>query len=425
MSVINNCLNIKNNEYFVEEYSIKDLTKKYGSPLYIYSKEKIEKKCTLLLNNFNNKMSNHFQLCYAVKANSNISILKIIKEMGIGADCASAMEIKSALLAGFNPKKCLFTAVNPTKEDLQEAFDNNLIMNLDDISIWPQVKKLGIPETISFRVNPGLGAGKFAQIVVGGEGTKFGMNSEKALLAYKQAKDDGVKKFGLHMMTGSCILDSDYFLKITSKIIQICSHISAELNIDFEFIDIGGGLGIPYEKEEHILDIESLAKNLSEHYINECKTNNLKLPKLFMEPGRYLVGDGGILASTVSQIKVEKQKNFLGLDAGMTTLLRPALYGAYHEIEPIDLSKKGTKKWDVVGPICETTDCFAKDRKIGDLNIGDVVIFHDAGAYCFAMSSHFNGRLRPAEVLVDGKSANIIRKRETFQDEINLQVFSE
>lgn len=408
-----------NDDLLIDGVSAKEITAKYGTPLYVYSANSILKQYRRLRDAFKNAIGeDNFQICYAVKANSNLSILKLLQSEGCGADCSCLVEIEYAKAAGFTSDKSLFTSINPDDNDLQSAWDAGYFMNLDDVSIFPQLP--GVPEFISFRVNPGVGAGKFTQIIVGGEGTKFGMNEEKAIEAYHQAKEAGVKKFGMHMMTGSCILNADYFLQITEKILEIASDISKAVGIDFEYIDIGGGFGIPYEEGESELDVEAMATSLSKLFVEKSKELDLKQPKLFMEPGRYIVGESGIVLSKVNQIKDEKELTFLGLDAGMTTLMRPALYGAYHHVEAV--KKSGSEKnYKIVGPICESTDCLAESRKLPELERGDLVAICDTGAYGFAMSNNFNGRLRPAEILVENGECRLIRKADSVKDELSKQ----
>ncbi|MDP3728797.1 MAG: diaminopimelate decarboxylase [bacterium] len=376
------------------------LAKEYATPLYVYDKQIILQKIQELKEAFP-----HARICYAIKANSNLSILKLIAQQGLGADCSNRIEIELAEKAGFDLKKSIFTSVNPSDADLNKALSIGILMNLDDLSIFQRLKKLGLPKRISFRINPGFGAGKFSGIVCGGKDTKFGMSEERATEAYRLAKESGIEHFGIHMMTGSCVLDELYFEEITKAIQTIAENISKKIEIQFEYIDIGGGLGIPYEPFEKSLNLKNIAERIKRIYTSSAL--------LMLEPGRFIVAESGTLLTTVTTIK----DNFIGVDAGMTALIRPALYGAYH---PILLANNPeadkTEKLTIVGPICESTDCFAKDRSLPKIKEGDILAIQITGAYGFAMASQFNGQPKPAEVLISNGFHSLIRKRETTED---------
>lgn len=412
-------------DLFVEEVSLKELAIKYKTPAYIYSENRIRNNYKRLNSAFKN-VNPRFELCYAIKANSNLHIMKLLQQEGAGADCSSAHEIEYALKAGFKPDKSLFTAVNPTDEDIEVALKNNFRINLDDHPLLEDVLKIKKPEMISFRINPGIGAGKFDQIIVGGEGAKFGMNEDQVLVAYEKAIRAGIQRFGIHMMTGSCILDADYFQQVSSKLLEIAGHVAQKLKIKFEYVDIGGGLGIPYEAHENKLNLDEVARNVWRVFEEAEKKYPIGTPTLMMEPGRFFVGDAGLLLSKVTHVKKQGLKTFVGVDAGMTTLIRPALYGAYHEIvaieKPLDAN---TKPVDVVGPICESTDFFAKDRPLPELERGNLIAILDAGAYGFAMSSSYNGRLKPCEVLINKNSSKLIRRNENIDEIYQAQDFKE
>ncbi|MAG78040.1 diaminopimelate decarboxylase, partial [archaeon] len=290
-----------------------ELANHHKTPIYIYNKQIILKRIQQLKDSFPNT-----KICYAIKANSNPKILKIIAEQGIGADCSNGVEILLAKNANFN--YIIYTGVNPTQQDLKIALENDVTINLDDISIFKRLLKLGKPKIISFRINPGFGKGKFPSIVVGGHGTKFGMNESLATEAYKLAKQSGIEKFGIHMMTGSGVNYEEYFTELTNTIQEIAKRIETSVNINFEFMDIGGGIGVPYEPHEKHLNIQSIG--------NSVETAFKHSAKLMIEPGKFIVAESGTLLTTVTTVK----NNFIGVDAGMSTLIRPALYGAYHPI---------------------------------------------------------------------------------------------
>lgn len=376
------------------------LAKEFSTPLYVYDKQIILKRIKELKEAFP-----HAHICYAIKANSNLSILKLIAQQGLAVDCSNRYELDLAEKAGFDLKKSVFTSTNPSDEDLKKALATGILMNLDHISIFHRLKKIGLPKKISFRINPGFGKGKFPEIDVGGKDSKFGMSEELATECYKLAKESGIQHFGIHMMTGSCILEEAYFEKLVQTIETIAENISKKVGIEFEWMDIGGGLGVPYEPFEKPLNIKSVGEKIQRVHRSTAQ--------LILEPGRYIVAESGILLTKVTTIK----EQFVGVDAGMTTLIRPMLYGAYH---PIVLANNTelpeTEKYTIVGPICESTDCFAKDRPLPKIKEGDILAIQIAGAYGFAMSSQYNGQPRPAEILSSNGLYSIIRKRETTED---------
>ena len=383
-----------------------ELANIYGTPLYVYDKNIILKRIQQLKEAFPN-----IRICYAVKANSNLEILKIIANEGLGADCSNRIELELARLAGFDMSKSVLTAVNPSNKDLKKAFDSGITLNIDDISIFQRLKKIGLPKKISFRINPGFGKGKFPGITVGGHGTKFGMNEDLARESYKQAKELGIQEFGIHMMTGSCILYGDYFSELTLAIQEIAKRIEDSVGINFSFIDIGGGLGVPYEPHEKPLDLNQIGKEVEKLFSHPGK--------LVIEPGRFIVAESGTLLTRVTTIK----NKYIRVDTGMSTLLRPSLYNAY---QPIILANNTKAEYiqeaNIVGPICENTDFFAKNRAMPNVKEDDILAIQIVGAYGFCMCSSYNGLLRPAEILVDNSVHKLIRKKETTEDLIkNVQ----
>ena len=279
----------------------------------------------------------------------------------------------------------------------------------------------GTPNFISLRINPGIGGGSHSGLVFGGKHTKFGMSRKDAIHAYNLAKKSGVKQFGIHMMTGSSILDSSYFKKATNKLIDIAVEIVEECKISIDFINIGGGFGIPYKPPEKSLDIKKVGSDIGKIFNGKKSSKILNNPWLFVEPGRYLVADSTILLTNVHSIKSGPEK-YVGIDAGMNTLLRPALYGAYHHIVNANrLNSRNKEVVNICGQICENTDILAKNRKLGNIKEGDLLAILNVGAYGFSMSSQYNTRPRAAEVMISKKNCKIIRQRETINDLINGQ----
>lgn len=395
---------------------IKQLAEEFGTPVYIYDCNRIKSNYNKLkggLDRYYPKNSIH----YSLKANSNLRILEYISSLGAGADCSSPIELELARLAGFDSSRILYTGNYESEEDLQKALELGVRINLDDISSFNRLIKFNIPEILSFRINPGIGKGGFEGITTAGSDAKFGVPYEMAYDAYKLAKDAGVKRFGIHMMTGSNNLEPYYFAEIVEKLMTIAGRIFVPLNIQPEYVDIGGGLGVPYYDDEKELDIDLTAKLISEALREKSAKFGFGEPELILEPGRFIIADAGFLISKITGVK-KSYKTFVGLDAGMNTLIRPALYGAYHKVDVYGKNHK-TNLVTLCGQICENSDIFAKNLPFPEVEDGDIVIFHNAGAYGYSMSSNYNNRLRPAEVMILNGEPLLIRKREIIDDILN------
>ena len=397
----------------IESTEIRELAKTYGTPLYAYSRAKITDNFKRLTAAFSSRYPK-FMVLYAVKANLNLSILKLLKDLGAGADCNSPGELAHAVKAGFDSTKTLYTGNYESADDLKTAVGAQVLLNLDSEEALDRALKAGPIGALSFRVNPGIGKGGFAEIVTGGEDSKFGIPFEKVESAYRKAIQAGVKRLGIHMHTGSNILDPADFSQIVERLMGIAGPMFNSLGVQPEFIDVGGGLGIPYTNDEKELDLDATAEAVTRAFRAGVEKYNLGHPTLVVEPGRFLVANAGWLISSVTSVK-ESYRKFVGLDAGMQTLLRPALYGAIHRTTVVG-KPKSDGKIDLCGQICESTDVFFKDLDFPKVAEGDLVVFHDAGAYGFSMASTYNGRLRPAEVLVDGATHRLVRRREKIED---------
>ena len=399
------------------------LAKEYGTPLYIYDKNQliknIKKIHSALASNFDD-----FHICYTIKANSNPNIIRVLKSEipSLGADCSSPGELYAAKLAGISSHDCIFTGNYESQEDLEIAFEQKAHINLDDITSFKRLKQIGIPKEVSFRLNPGFGKGAFSQVVTGGKNSKFGVPKHAILDAYKMAKDSGIKNFGIQCMTGSGVLDHEYFPKLMKEILKTVELINKELKIDFHHISLGGGYGIPYSDDEISLDFNKVFDDVSRVF--HSFYNGYDKPELWIEPGKSVVGNTGILLSKVTGIK-NSYKKFIGLDAGMETLMRPALYNAHHRIYKIGCPEaETTQTVDFTGRICENTDRLAIDRKFTDIDEGDLVAIMDVGAYGFTMSHQFCTRPKAAEILLDGDKSTLIRERESIEDLFsNCKVF--
>ena len=402
-----------------------DLAREYGTPLYVYDEQKIRSNFRKVNEAFR-KYYPDFKMFYAVKSCNNPAIVNILRQEGAGVDAASVNEIRLAKYVGLDGEDVMFSGNFLSDDDIKQGLESGVIFNLDDISILPRLLKFGKPEILSFRVNPGYGKSNVGEYVTNaGPNAKFGIHPDKVMDAYRMAKEAGIKRFGAHMMTGSCITDPEYFPFVTGLLMDIIGKVSKELAIDFEFIDLGGGLGIPYRPGEEALDLEKTARITSEMFSNKCKEYGMKPPQLKLEPARYFVGNAGYLLGRVHSIK-ESYKKIAGTDIGMNTLARPAMYGSYHHIYVDGKENEARKTIGLCGQLCENTDFWVKERELpASLAEGDLVVVENAGAYGFGMSYQYNGRLRPAEVLVNGSESTLIRAREEFDDMIRNTIVPE
>jgi diaminopimelate decarboxylase len=408
----------KGNELYIGDTSVKELAENYGTPLYVYNEQKIRENYRKAKNAFETYYPD-FRFFYAIKACNNPAIANILRQEGAGIDAASVNEILLAKKIGLGGEDVMFSGNFLSDDDIKQGLESGVIFNLDDISLLPRVLKLGMPEIMSFRVNPGYGRSNVGEFVTNaGPDAKFGVHPDQVMDAYRKAKEGGVKRFGAHMMPGSCITDPDYFSFITGLLMDIIGKVGKELEIDFEFIDLGGGLGIPYEPGEKGLSIEKAAKLTAETFKAKVDEYGLKPPRLMMEPARYFVGNAGYIIGKVHSIK-DSYKKIIGTDIGMNTLARPAMYGSYHHIYVDGKESDPRTKLGLCGQLCENTDFWVKERELPEtITEGDLILVENAGAYGYAMSYQYNGRLRPAEALVNGKDHWLIREREGFEDMI-------
>lgn len=393
-----------------------ELASTFGTPLYVTDEQRVRQNCRRLRAAFE-RGYRKFRLNYAVKANNNLTILRIVRQEGAGADCSCIEEITLAGLAGFKGEEMLYSGNYNTDQELAQGILSGAAVNLDDGGLLPRLLKHGQPNVLSFRVNPGLGEGQYPGLVFGGENTKFGVEEGKVVEAYAQAKASGIKRFGIHMMTGSNVLNAPYFESATRKLFEIAETIAKKARLTFEFVDIGGGFGVPYKPEEQALDIETVAGRVAALFKQVVEKGTIGEPQLMIEPGRFIACDSTVLLGHVHHIKSAGKRTFVGTDVGMNTILRPALYGAYHHIYIANrpfAEPNGTVT--VTGQVCENTDVLAKDRQLPRVEVGDVLVVMNAGAYGYAMSSQYNTRPRPAEVLVNEGQADVIRERETVND---------
>ncbi|MFN4181531.1 MAG: diaminopimelate decarboxylase [Candidatus Paceibacteria bacterium] len=400
----------------INNVEVSDLVEQYGSPIFVYDEKQIRENYKKVTNAFSKYYPN-FKIFYAIKANNNPNIARILTNEGSGIDASNANEIKLAHYIGVTGENIIFSGNFLSDEDIKIGLDAKVLFNLDDVSLLPRVLNFGTPEVLSFRINPGIGKSNVGYFdVTGGPEAKFGIHIDQAINAYKQAKESGIKRFGIHMMGGSCVTDPDYFSDITSRLFDLIGKIKKELDINFEFVDLGGGLGIAYLPDEVDLDLEKMVKGIAHTIENKCKEYNLETPRIFMEPGRYFVANAGYLIGKILSNKNSYQEIW-GSDIGMNIVPRVVLYGAFHEVVVNDKEYLPAKPTKICGQICEQTDLWWNNLPLPELEIGDIIIMKNAGAYCYGMSYRYNGRLLPAEILVcqDG-STKIIRDAETFED---------
>ena len=388
------------------------LIKKYGSPLYVYSERILREKCRELKNLVNYR---NFFVNYSVKANSNLAILGIIKEEGLLADALSAGEIFLNLKAGFSPSQIFFVSNNVGDDEMRYAIGKGILTGVDSLSQLERFGKLNPGGKVAIRFNPGVGAGHHQKVTTGGNQTKFGVNIEYIPQVKDLLDKYKLKLAGINQHIGSLFMDGAPYLEGVKVMLGIARQFKG-----LEFIDLGGGFGIPYHKQadEKRLDMKALGAELSS--ILSCFAKEYDPNIAFkIEPGRYVVAECGVLLGTANAVKFNGQRKFIGTDLGFNVLVRPVLYDSYHDIEIYRESGTPSQKEEVVsiaGNICESGDILAKDRLLPEIMENDVIGVLDSGAYGFAMSSNYNSRLRPAEILIrENSEVIIIRERETLE----------
>lgn len=406
----------ENGKLLIGDIPVAELAERYGTPTYVYDERRIRDNFRRAVSAFRRYYSD-FRFFYAVKACSNPAIANILRQEGAGVDAASVNEILLAKKIGLGGEDVMFSGNFLSDADIKQGLDSGVIFNLDDISLLPRLLKFGKPKMLSFRVNPGYGKSNVGEFVTNaGPNAKFGLHPDHVMAAYKAAKEAGITRFGCHMMPGSCITEPEYFGFITRLLMDIIGKTAKELKIDFEFIDLGGGLGIPYRDGEPGLDIEKAAKTVADVFTEKIAEYGMKRPRLMMEPARYFVGDAGYVVGKVHSIK-NAYKKIIGSDIGMNVLVRPAMYGAFHRVYFDGRENDPRETAGFCGQLCENTDFWIKEREFPKtVREGDIVVVVDAGAYGYGMSYQYNGRLRAAEVLVNGDESYLIRDRETFED---------
>ena len=390
-----------------------NIAKEFGSPVYVYDADTIINQYKRLTNAFSKV--NNLKINYAVKALSNISVLKLFNSLGSGIDTVSIQEVQLGLRAGFKPENIIFTPNGVSLEEIENVAKLGVQINIDNLSILEQfgTKYPNVP--VCIRINPHVMAGGNTNISVGHIDSKFGISIHQIPLLLRIVENTGMHINGIHMHTGSDILDIDVFLYASEILFETAKNFK---NLDF--IDFGSGFKVPYKSGDIETNIEELGKKLSKRFNEFCKSYGKDLTLAF-EPGKFLVSEAGVFLAKVNVVKQTTSTVFAQVDSGFNHLIRPMLYGSQHDILNISNPKGRERFYSVVGYICET-DTFANNRRINEINQGDILCFKNAGAYCYSMASNYNSRYRPAEVLVHKGEAHLIRKRETFEDILNNQL---
>src|SRR6478672_9567341 len=389
------------------------IANQFGTPVYVYHAEKIEEQLNELCNALANCNAKFF---YACKSLTNINVLKLIKQLGASLDCVSINEVRLGLKASFDPKQILFTPNCVDFDEIEMGKALGVNINIDNISILEQFgNKYGSTYPACIRLNPHIMAGGNFKISTGHVDSKFGISIHQVRHIERIIKSTKLKVNGLHMHTGSEIKDTNVFIAGLDIMFEMANHFP-----DIEFIDLGSGFKVPYFDDDVRTDIHDLGKRLAEAFSKFEKENNRSL-EIWFEPGKFLVSEAGYFVVKANVVKQTTATVFAGVNSGFNHLIRPMFYEAYHRIENISNPHGAERIYTVVGNICET-DTFAWDRKLNEVREGDYLVFYNAGAYGFEMSSNFNSRLKPAEVLVKDGEAKLIRKPDVFEDLLRNQL---
>ncbi|MBK8518822.1 MAG: diaminopimelate decarboxylase [Saprospiraceae bacterium] len=413
-------MQIINNRYVLDgALDPLELGQKYGFPLYIYETATMKRQYERLLNAFDLKK---LKINYACKALNNISVLKFFKSLGSGLDTVSIQEVRVGLMAGFRPEDIIYTPNCVSIEELSQAVDMGVKINIDNLSILEQFGNLFPDYPVCIRINPHIMAGGNSKISVGHIDSKFGISFHQTPHIHRIVKTHNMVVEGIHMHTGSDIMDIDVFLQGAEILLSVAKDFK-----DLQYVDFGSGFKVPYKEEDIETDIEELGEKIGKRFKQFCYDYGRNLTLMF-EPGKFLVSEAGFFLVKVNVVKQTTSTVFAGVDSGLNHLIRPMLYDSYHKIVNISKTEGRHRIYNIVGYICET-DTFGVNRKMTEINEGDILAFHNAGAYCFTMSSNYNSRYRPAEVLIHEGKDYLIRERETMEDilknQINIDIFSE
>ncbi|MBM3262177.1 MAG: diaminopimelate decarboxylase [candidate division Zixibacteria bacterium] len=404
---------IRDNRLYIGVFSADELLERFGSPLYVYDAATIRERFRVLRDVL---IFPDTDLHYACKANTNVAILRLLREEGACIDAVSPGEVYLALYAGFAPDRILFTGNNVTDEEMAYLLAQRILINIDSLSQLERYGRMAPGTDISLRINPDTGSGHHDHCITGGPDSKFGLCLDQLDEIRALSDRSKLQVVGLHAHVGSGILDAEPFMKAVDALLGVVPYFA-----HLTFVDFGGGFGVPYAPDERPLDIRDFGDRLSSRFRDFCAAYG-RLLRLKLEPGRYLVAEAGTLLTRCNTVKTNRLKTFVGVDSGLHHLIRYPLYNAYHEIVNASCVSGELLVYDVCGQICESSDFFTRNRSISCIREGDTLAILNAGAYGFAMSSNYNSRPRPAEVLIDGDKAQLVRRRETFEDLLRSQI---
>jgi diaminopimelate decarboxylase len=400
----------------IQGVSLESIAQQHGAPIYLYDGDKITNQIKAIQDAFSGV---NLKIKYATKALTNINILKVVKKAGAGIDAVSIEEVRIGMLAGFEPSEIMYTPNCVSFEEVQEAVDLGVMINLDNLSILAQFgQTYGNTVPVCIRINPHIMAGGNSKISVGHIHSKFGISIQQLEEIVAVVVDYKMLITGLHVHTGSDILDAEVFLKGGNVLFEAALRFK-----DLKFLDFGGGFKVGYKPDDITTDVQSVGDKVTAAFQEFCRKYGRDL-ELWLEPGKFLVSEAGYFIVKINVVKVTPAITFAGVDSGLNHLIRPMLYEAYHQVYNLSNPEGKLANYDVVGYICET-DTLASGREIATVRVGDLLVMKNAGAYGFSMASNYNSRLRPAEVLVWEGKAHLIRKREEFEDLIRNQVILE
>lgn len=409
-------MKLAHGRYLIDGLDVVELVEKYGSPVYVYQTSKMKQQYDSMLHAFKDIK---VKINFACKALNNLNVLKFFKSIGSGLDAVSIQEVQLGLLAGFKPQDIMFTPNGVSIEEITEGVKLGVKINIDNISILEQFGNLyGNKIPVCVRINPHILAGGNEKISTGHIDSKFGISIYQMPHVHRVVETTNIRVEGLHMHTGSDILDVEVFLRGAEIMLDVARSFP-----DLIYVDFGSGFKVAYKPEDYFTDIDNLGKDLTRVFKKFCKEYGRDLTLVF-EPGKFLVSEAGYFFARVNVVKQTLSSVFAGLDTGLNHLIRPMFYDAYHQIINVSNPKGKLRIYTVVGYICET-DTFGWNRKINDIREGDYLVFLNAGAYCFTMASNYNSRLRPPEVLIHDGKDYLIRKRETLDDLLKNQVMLE
>jgi diaminopimelate decarboxylase len=406
-------MKLVNNRYKIDGIDVLSLCNKYNSPLYVYETSKMKNQYSRMLNAFKGV---NVKINYACKALTNINILKFFKDLGSGLDAVSVQEVEIGLKAGFNPPDIIYTPNCVSIDEIEKVVKLGVKINIDNISILEQFGHLhGNNIPICIRINPHIMAGGHHKISTGHIDSKFGISVYQMPHVHRIIEANNMKVEGLHMHTGSDILDVDVFINGAIILLDVAREFR-----ELEYVDFGSGFKVPYKQDDIYTDIEALGKRLTQYFKKFCRDYGKDLTLIF-EPGKFLVSEAGYFLAKVNVIKQTTSTVFAGIDTGLNHLIRPMFYDAYHHIINVSNPRGKPRIYTVVGYICET-DTFGWNRKINEITEGDILVFLNAGAYCYTMASNYNSRYKPAEVLIHEGKDHLIRKRETMDELLRNQI---